>query len=485
MASVGTRAGSMSEESPSRLLLVVLATSTLVSAMGNSMMTVVLPQIRTEFSASLTALGWTATAQLLAVAVCTPLCGRFCEVFGLRAVFCASGLTFAVASSAAVFAPGMGTLIAARAVQGVGGAGLIVTASVAVVQLVPAGRRGRVLGLTASGTAVGQASGPALGGFVAQAAGWRAMFVVTAVLTLVVLLGSLRALPAGDPAARGRGRRVDLAGAGMFAGGVALSLVALTQGAQTGAADAVPLVTGLVSLLFFAGFGWRMFTAAEPFVPSTLLADKRFLAACVLGFLGLCAFLATETLIPLLSASANDLGSGQVGLVLLPGTVAMILISGPAGRWLDRAGTRVVATTGLLVTGGSAVFLSTFAGASPVVVSLGMLGIGVGFAVTTVPAQAAASFAVTKKGAGAGLGLFQSVYSLGGAVGAVVSPAMLAVREGTGDGWNILHPGGATHGFSDALLLVGVPALAALAVVPFLARGPREGRRRVLLGAPG
>lgn len=439
-------------------------------------MTVVLPRVRADFLTTSTAVGWTATAQLLAVAVCTPLFGRVAELYRVWTAFCVSALVFGVASLGAGIAPGIESLVAARAAQGVGGAGLITLASVVVVRVIPPARQGWAFGLIASGTGIGQASGPALGGFVAQVAGWRAMFVLTAVLAGAVLAGGWRTVPNTGREPRAR-RSMDLLGALLLGSAVGVGLLAVTrivtQSALGAAATGIAgqwggWILAAVAVLFVAGFALRVAKAANPFVPPSLFRNGRFLATCAVGYLALYAFLATETLIPLLSADLNGLGSGAIGLVLLPGPAAIVLVSTPVGRITDRVGPRTVGVLGLLGLAAAALFLSTVSAASAAVVASGTLLVGLGFAFATIPALTGAAQVLPPEQREVGLGLFQSMYALGGACGAVLSPAVLDARHGAASGWNPFQADLAAQPYSDALLFVAAPLVLALILVPAL-----------------
>ena len=166
-------------------------------------------------------------------------------------------------------------------------------------------------------------------------------------------------------------------------------------------------------------------------------------------------YLGTILLVPLLVATVNGLGVGQVGLVLLPGALAVALLSSPAGRLSDRLGPRRLVGIGLGILAAAALTLSTAAGGSAVALSAVTFALGVGLASITSPLINAVAAAVPSEHAGVGLGLYQGAFFLGGGTGAAVLGTVLAARTSAGSGsWNPLHDG-AGGAFSDALLVVG------------------------------
>ena len=162
---------------------------------------------------------------------------------------------------------------------------------------------------------------------------------------------------------------------------------------------------------------------------------------------------------PALPAAA--LGSNAVKLILLPGALITVALSRSAGHWSDRRGDRRVAVVGAAVMAVAAGGLSTVAGSGPVLVGAGMLVLGLGFALVVVSAVNAAARALTPARMGVGLGIYQSAFYVGGALGALLSTASLTARSGAASAaWNPLHHG-AGSAFSDALLISAAVAVAA------------------------
>jgi MFS transporter, DHA2 family, metal-tetracycline-proton antiporter len=219
-----------------------------------------------------------------------------------------------------------------------------------------------------------------------------------------------------------------------------------------------------VSALAAAGFAWRITSAAHPFVSPSLFRNRGYVAAVIVGFLSMLVNVSCLVMVPLLVSQVNGLSPAATGLVLAPGAIALAILSPWAGRLSDRIGVKIPIYSGLAVMLLSVIFLSTFsAGASPVVVAAGMLGVGVGFALTNSPNVNAAAAALREQEAGVGLGIFNGLFFLGGGTGPAVVGAFLAARREAGAGAiNPLHALDAAP-FSDAFLLLTLALILSLA----------------------
>ena len=445
-----------------RLLLAVLIVAVFVSVLNSSMVNVAVPSIREEFGASEGQVGWVITGYLLVYAVGIPLYGRVSDLFSLKRTFVVGLLVFAAGSLFCALAPNLLFLVFGRIVQAAGGAAIPALASASVAKVLPPGDRGTALGLIFSSVGVGAAVGPVLGGVVDSLAGWQALFYGTLLLTMILIPIALRELPHTEPS---EDRSFDLPGGVLLGLAAGLFLFGITQGQVAGFGSPTSWGSFIGAVLAAVGFARRITTAAHPFVRPALARNTGFVAAVLVGFFSMLANVSCLVFIPLLISSVNQLSSGAAALALSPGAVALAVLSPFAGRLSDRIGARPPIFAGLLVMLFSALFLSTFgAGASPIVVAVGMLGVGVGFAFANSPTTNAAAAALPKEESGVGLGIFQGLFFLGGGTGPAVIGAFLAARTEAGaDALNPLYTLGAAA-FSDAFLMIGVAlALALLA----------------------
>ncbi len=454
------RAAPEGVEVSTRLLIGVLISAVFVSVLNSSMVNVLVPVIGSDYGVTEAQVGWVITGFLLTFAIGIPLYGRVADVFSIRRAFTVGLLAFAAGSLLCALAPSLGMLVLGRIVQGAGGAAIPALSSVSVAKILPPGERGSALGLIVSSVGIGAAVGPILGGAVGALAGWHYLFIGTLILTAALIPAALYVLPDDSPEdARG----FDLPGGILLGLAAGLFLFGITRGQVSGFGSAGSWGSFAGSALAALGFSWRIRSAAEPFVSPTLFENRAYVAAVVVGYFCMLANVSALVFVPLLVSEVNGLSPGQAGLVLTPGAVALAIISPLAGRWSDRIGVRPLIFTGLVTMLLSVLSISIFgAGATPVVVSLGMLGVGAGFALANSPNINAAASALGPEEVGAGLGIFNGAFFLGGGTGPAVIGAFLAARkEADAGALNPLYALDAAA-YSDAFLALTLALLISL-----------------------
>ena len=454
-----TGAGGNSQVS-TRLLLAVLISAVVVAVMNSSMVNVAIPVIRRDFGASEAQVGWVITAYLLLYAVGIPLYGRASDVFSLRRAFALGLVVFALGSLVCAVAPSLPLLVFGRVVQATGAAAIPALASASVAKILAPGERGMALGLIVSSVGVGAAIGPVVGGALQQLAGWQSLFYATLVLTLLLLPGAVYALP--DTESSGD-RSFDVPGGILLGLTAGLFLFGITQGQGAGFASFSSWGSFVGAAFAAVGFAWRITGARHPFVSPSLFRNRRYVAAVIVGYFSMLANVSCLVLVPLLVSQANGLSPAATGLVLTPGAIALAILSPLAGRLSDRIGFKSLIYAGLGIMLFSVLFISAFAaGGAPYLVAVGMLGVGVGFALTNSPNVNAAAAALPHEEIGVGLGIFNGLFFLGGGTGPAVVGAFLAARrEANAGAIDPLYQLGAAP-FSDAFLLLGVALLLAL-----------------------
>jgi DHA2 family metal-tetracycline-proton antiporter-like MFS transporter/DHA2 family florfenicol/chloramphenicol resistance protein-like MFS transporter len=443
-----------------RLLIGVLISAVFVSVLNSSMVNVVVPVIGRDYGVSEAQVGWVITGFLLTFAIGIPLYGRAADVFSIRRAFMVGLVAFAAGSLICASAPSLGMLVFGRIVQGAGGAAIPALSSVSVAKILPPGERGTALGLIVSSVGIGAAVGPILGGTVGSLVGWHYLFIGTLILTVALIPAALYVLPDDSPE---EARGFDLPGGILLGLAAGLFLFGITRGQVSGFGSAGSWGSFAGSALAALGFGWRIRRSAEPFVSPTLFENRAYVAAVVVGYFCMLANVSALVFVPLLVSEVNGLSPGQAGLVLTPGAVALAIISPLAGRWSDRIGVRPLIFVGLVTMLLSLLSISTFgAGATPVIASLGMLGVGTGFALANSPNINAAASSLRPEEVGAGLGIFNGAFFLGGATGPALIGAFLAARkEAEAGALNPLYALDAAA-YSDAFLVLSLALLISL-----------------------
>jgi DHA2 family metal-tetracycline-proton antiporter-like MFS transporter/DHA2 family florfenicol/chloramphenicol resistance protein-like MFS transporter len=291
-------------------------------------------------------------------------------------------------------------------------------------------------------------------------------------MALLLIPSSLKVLPGES----GGIRRFDLLGGVLLGLAAGLFLFGVTQGQGEGFASASSWGSFVGAALSAALFAYRISSVQNPFVSPKLFGNRAYVAATLVGFFTMIANVAATVFVPLLVIEVNGLSPAEAGLVLTPGAVAIAMISPRAGKLSDRVGARVLVVAGLSVMGLALFWLSTFgAGASPILASLGMFGVGTGFALSNPATTNAAANALPGEDVGVGLGIYQGIFFLGGGTGPALIGALLAARKEAGEGaLNPLYFLDATP-FSDAFLALAFSVVLGLVAASGLRSGP-EGK---------
>lgn len=328
----------------------VLACSVLGSGMAmldGTVVNIALPRIGEDLDAPLSSLQWTVNGYLLTLAGLILLGGGLGDRYGRRKVFVIGVVWFALASALCGAAPNSGVLIAARALQGVGGA-LLTPGSLALVQSTFRPEdRAKAVGAWSGLGGVAGAIGPFLGGYLVDGPGWRWIFLVNLPLAAVVVAIAVRHVPESrDRTASGS---FDVTGAVLAAlclAGVTYALIS-ASGHPSPLAVIVPAVAGLACGVAFVRTEQRR---AHPMLPLSVFSSKLFTS---MNLVTLCLYAAIGGVffvLPVQLQIAAGYSALRAGLATLPVTVLMLLLSAPAGALAQRIGPRLLLTAGPLIT---------------------------------------------------------------------------------------------------------------------------------------
>lgn len=368
--------------------------------LDTTVVTVALPRIGTDLSASVGQLQWVPNVYTLVLAVLMLAVGSIADRWGLRRVFLAGLAVFGLASLACGFAGNIGTLIAARGVQAVGGAALAVTGFALLAACYEGRARGTAISVFFAVNGLGAAAGPVVGGVLTEYFGWAAIFFVNVPLALATAGFAARALPPDNPVRRGR---FDVAGAVWFAVFAASLVHGLTLGGSVAALA--------VSVIALAGFVVVERRRAEPLLELGLFRDGRFTALVA------CAAASTLTFAALVYVSlwlGLSLSPVAAGLAMAPLAVASFVTSTLLGKVLHRFAPRVLLGAGV-VLGALGCLVLLVAG---IPIGLAVTGVGVGIA---GPATGAAIAAAAPPGrAGMAAGILTTTRQFGQTLGVAV-----------------------------------------------------------------
>lgn len=427
----------------------VVAAAVLGSGMAtldSTVVNVALPSIATDLGADFAGLQWVVTGYTLTLASLLLVGGSLGDRFGRRRVFVWGVVWFAAASALCAAAPGAGVLVAARLLQGVGGA-LLTPGSLAVISasFCPEDR-GRAVGAWSGLGGIAAAVGPFLGGWLVETASWRWIFLLNVPLAGVVVTVAVHHVPESmDPSSAGT--PIDVAGALTGSFGLALLTYGLIQ--RSGA-------TALAGAGVLAVFVVIEARSDAPMLPLTLFADRVFSAANVVTFVIYGALGAVLFLISLALQVGLGYSALQAGASLLPITVIMLALSSRSGALSERRGPRLPLTVGPVVIGvGLALLMRVEAGRSYATTVLPALVVfALGLALTVAPLTATVLAAAETRRAGVASAVNNAVARAAGLLAVAALPLLTGLAP---DGQ--VGPADVVDGLHD---VVGVAALACL-----------------------
>jgi len=345
-----------------------------------SAVTVALPGMGAEFGVSAVVLGWITTAFLLASAAFLLPMGRLADLKGRKKVFLAGVIVFGAASALAGLAPRAGWLIAARVLQGAGGAMMFGTNIAILVSVFPPEERGRVLGINTAAVYIGLSLGPFVGGLLTQHLGWRSIFLMN--VPIAILLGwlvvsRLKVEPSGTG-----GGAFDLAGSLVYGVSLVSFIGGMTRlGSSAGAALAT---AGALGLALFIAWESRI---AHPVLDVRLFRGNRpFLLSNGAALVNYSATAGSAFLLSLYLQYLKGMSPRGAGTVMLVQPVVQAVISPWAGRLSDRIQPRYVASLGMVLTSAGLFTLAWLDDTTPLpVVVAGLVLLGTGFGLFSSP----------------------------------------------------------------------------------------------------
>jgi EmrB/QacA subfamily drug resistance transporter len=339
-----------------RIAIGALALGMLLAALDQTIVSTALPTIVSELG-GIDHLSWVVTAYLLASTAATPLWGKLGDMYGRKRLFQTVIVIFLIGSALCGIAQNMGELIAFRALQGLGGGGLIVLSMAIVGDIVPPRDRGRYQGVFGGVFGASSVLGPLLGGVFTEQLSWRWVFYINLPIGILALgvIAAVLHIPARPKKGAGQGPRIDYPGMAVIAAAATCLVLMTSLGGTTwpwASAGIIGLaIAGVVLIALFVLIERR---AQEPVLPPRLFRNRTFLLCSVISFIIGFAMFGAMTFLPTFLQVVHGFSPTLSGVHMIPMVIGMLLSSTVSGQIVSRTGHYKVfpiAGTGVITIG--------------------------------------------------------------------------------------------------------------------------------------
>ncbi|MBC5763073.1 DHA2 family efflux MFS transporter permease subunit [Ramlibacter sp. GTP1] len=438
--------------------------ATIMQALDTTIANVALPHMQGSLQASQDQITWVLTSYIVAAAIALPITGWLCAQWGRRRVFIVSVIGFTAASALCGLAGSLGTIVAARLLQGIFGAALVPLSQAVLLDINPPHKVGQAMAIWGAGIMVGPILGPLLGGWLTENFDWRWVFFINVPVGAFALWGIVRYLPENKPAAA----PLDVFGFVTLSVAIGALQMFLDRGELEDWFDSWEIrLEAAACVCALALFTVHTATVRGPsFLNRALLTDRNFIAGSFLGFVVGIVLYGTMALLPTMLQSLMGYPVVYTGEVTAPRGIGTMIAMVVVGRLVQRVDLRLIMATGFALTAAALwqmtrVTLQT--DSTLFVVSGFVQGLGIGF--TFVPLSAAAFATLAPHLRNEGTPMFSLLRNIGGSVG--ISMVQVMLSRGTAQAHEqiaaTVHLG--NHGLQDLPPGLGVDSPIGLAAL--------------------
>jgi EmrB/QacA subfamily drug resistance transporter len=407
-------------------ILAVLCLSLLVIVVDNSILNVALPHLQEDLNATFSQLQWMVDSYTLVFACLLLTAGSLGDRFGRKGALQFGMAVFGLGSVLSAMANSPEQLIATRALMGVGGAFIMPSTLSLITNVFPPEERGRAISYWAAIAGVGVALGPVSGGLLLEHFYWGSIFLVNIPIVATALIAGAYLLPKSrDP----EKPKLDLIGAALSIVGLLALVYAIIQGPTEGWTSPVIVGSFTLAVVVLAVFAWWESHSTHPMLRLSVFENPRFSAASLGITLIFFAMFGTLFLLTQYLQSVLGYSTVKAGAVLLPQAAVLMIFAPLSNVWVQRFGSKVVVTTGLLIVTASLVAFSAFEPDSSVLLVIAVTALlGLGMANVLAPCTDSIMGSLPRAKAGVGSAVNDTTRQFGGAVGVAVFGSLVASR---------------------------------------------------------
>lgn len=372
---------------------------------------------------------WVTTAYILASTIMMPVYGKLGDLIGRKGLFIIAIALFMAGSVIGGLAGDMGWLIVGRAVQGLGGGGLMILSNAIIADVVPARERGKYMGIMGGVFALSSVAGPLLGGWFTESIGWRWAFWMNIPLGILAIASAVAFLRL--PKNTNSKPRIDVAGMGLLAIASTCLVLLTTWGGTTYDWNS-PIIIGLIVGTVVSGVAFVLVekAAAEPIMPLKLFKDRNFNLTTIAGLIIGIAMFGALAYLPTYLQMVTGANATEAGFLMIPMMAALLITSIISGQLVSKTGRyKWLPIAGTVIVGVALVLLSTMTPTLPIWVLcsfLAVMGIGLGMSMQILILIVQNSFPVSQVGtATASNNYFRQI---GASLGSAIVGSLFATR---------------------------------------------------------
>ncbi|MGM7723337.1 MFS transporter [Metabacillus sp. Hm71] len=397
-------------------LIMVLAFALVISVMNSTMFNMAIPTITKEFLLQPSKAGWIVTGYIIVYAIGSVMYGKLADRYKLKNLITAGLAFFALGSLLGFMAVNFEMIVAGRILQAVGASVMPATSMIIPERYFSIETRGRALGISSAGMALGTAIGPIVAGFVTSFINWHYLFIVS-LLALTTLPFFRRYLDDEKPDEAGK---TDLIGAGLLAGTLAFLLLAITQSS---------LWCVIIGMIFLTLFIWRICTTEDPFIQAKLFKNKKYTIGILVSGLSSGIGFGIPYLTPLLLQDVNGLSPIISGFIMFPSALLAAALGKKAGKLADMKGNNFLTYTALCSFFIGYILLSLMAGLSPFVIMVVLVFACTGQTFIQIALANTVSRTLPKDQSGVGMGVFMMTNFIAGAAATTFISKALEIKD--------------------------------------------------------
>jgi DHA2 family metal-tetracycline-proton antiporter-like MFS transporter len=332
-----------------RLILVNVAFTSFIVALDTYIVNVSLPSIAHYFNLGTSNVVYVMVAYLLVIASTLPLFGKLGDKFGFKRFFILGFFFFTLGSLLCGISPGIGILIGARCLQGIGGAMLYAIGTAMIPRYLPESRRGLAFGITSTSAGLGMALGAPVGGFITEFFSWQWIFLVNVPVGIASLIIAWRVIPRDEVIDKKKGENppFDITGAVLSFLGLLTLVYALNRGQETGWTSPLIISLFIISVILLTSFFMWEKRCRDPVLDLALFKITAFRYAALAGLAAFALYAGSNFMMPFYLIHIKDLSMSRVGLIIMIYSVVYMIVSPVMGRLSDRINPIILSSAGM------------------------------------------------------------------------------------------------------------------------------------------